>query len=246
MKLPIGIQDFESLRKDGYLYVDKTEHVYRLVSEGRYYFLSRPRRFGKSLLISTIKALFQGKRELFKGLAIDQKEDWDWAVHPVLHLDLNTEKYDSKEKLEGKLNSFLSENEKLYGREEWENTFGIRFEVIIKRAYEKTGQRVVILVDEYDKPMLQAIGNKELQDEYRGTLKGFYGALKSMDGCIKFAMLTGVTKFVKVSVFRDLNYLRDISMLPKFHDICGVTEEELLRTFDDNINELAENNGMER
>ena len=117
MKLPIGIQNFESLRKDGYLYVDKTEHVYRLVSEGRYYFLSRPRRFGKSLLISTIKALFQGKRELFKGLAIDQKEDWDWAVHPVLHLDLNTEKYDSKEKLEGKLNSFLSENEKLYGRE---------------------------------------------------------------------------------------------------------------------------------
>ena len=246
MKLPIGIQDFESLRKDGYLYVDKTEQVYRLVSEGRYYFLSRPRRFGKSLLISTIKALFQGKRELFKGLAIDQKEDWDWAVHPVLHLDLNTEKYDSKEKLEGKLNSFLSENEKLYGREEWENTFGIRFEGIIKRAYEKTGQRVVILVDEYDKPMLQAIGNKELQDEYRGTLKGFYGALKSMDGCIKFAMLTGVTKFGKVSVFSDLNNLRDISMLPKFHDICGVTEEELLSTFDDNINELAENNGMER
>ena len=200
MKLPIGIQDFESLRKDGYLYVDKTEHVYRLVSEGRYYFLSRPRRFGKSLLISTIKALFQGKRELFKGLAIDQKEDWDWAVHPVLHLDLNTEKYDSKEKLEGKLNSFLSENEKLYGREEWENTFGIRFEGIIKRAYEKTGQRVVILVDEYDKPMLQAIGNKELH----------------------------------------------ISMLNKYHNICGITEEELLRTFDVNINELAENNGMER
>ena len=246
MKLPIGIQDFESLRKDGYLYIDKTELVYRLASEGRYYFLSRPRRFGKSLLLSTIKALFLGKRELFKGLAIDKKEDWDWAVHPVLHLDLNTEKYDSKEKLEGKLNSFLSENEKLYGREEWENTFGIRFEGIIKRAYEKTGQRVVILVDEYDKPMLQAIGNKELQDEYRGTLKGFYGALKSMDGCIKFAMLTGVTKFGKVSVFSDLNNLMDISMLNKYHNICGITEEELLRTFDGNINELAENNGMER
>ena len=246
MKLPIGIQDFESLRIDGYEYIDKTEHIYRLVSEGRYYFLSRPRRFGKSLLLSTIKALFLGKRELFAGLAIDQKEDWDWAVHPVLHLDLNTEKYDSKEKLEGKLNSFLSENEKLYGREEWENTFGIRFEGIIKRAYEKTGQRVVILVDEYDKPLLQAIGNKELQDEYRGTLKGFYGALKSMDGCIKFAMLTGVTKFGKVSVFSDLNNLMDISMLNKYHNICGITEEELLRTFDDNINELAENNGMER
>ena len=246
MKLPIGIQNFESLRKDGYLYVDKTEHVYRLVSEGRYYFLSRPRRFGKSLLISTIKALFQGKRELFKGLAIDQKEDWDWAVHPVLHLDLNTEKFSTKEALENKINTFLSIEEEKYGRVEWEKSFGTRFEGIIRRACEKTGQRVVILVDEYDKPMLQAIGNKELQDEYRGTLKGFYGALKSMDGCIKFAMLTGVTKFGKVSVFSDLNNLRDISMLPKFHDICGVTEEELLRTFDDNINELAENNGMER
>ena len=246
MKLPIGIQDFESLRKDGYLYIDKTELVYRLASEGRYYFLSRPRRFGKSLLLSTIKALFLGKRELFKGLAIDQKEDWDWAVHPVLHLDLNTEKYDSKEKLEGKLNSFLSENEKLYGREEWENTFGIRFEGIIKRAYEKTGQRVVILVDEYDKPLLQAIGNKELQDEYRGTLKGFYGALKSMDGCIKFAMLTGVTKFGKVSVFSDLNNLRDISLDYDFHSICGITEQELLSYFPTQIDALAERSKLTR
>ena len=246
MKLPIGIQDFEKIRTGGYLYIDKTEHVYRLASEGSYYFLSRPRRFGKSLLLSTIKALFLGKRELFKGLAIDQKEDWDWAVHPVLHLDLNTEKYDSKEKLEGKLNSFLSENEKLYGREEWENTFGIRFEGIIKRAYEKTGQRVVILVDEYDKPLLQAIGNKELQDEYRGTLKGFYGALKSMDGCIKFAMLTGVTKFGKVSVFSDLNNLRDISLDYDFHSICGITEQELLSYFPTQIDALAERSKLTR
>ena len=246
MKLPIGIQDFEKIRTGGYLYIDKTEHVYRLASEGSYYFLSRPRRFGKSLLLSTIKALFLGKRELFKGLAIDQKEDWDWAVHPVLHLDLNTEKYDSKEKLEGKLNSFLSENEKLYGREEWENTFGIRFEGIIKRAYEKTGQRVVILVDEYDKPLLQAIGNRELQDEYRGTLKGFYGALKSMDGCIKFAMLTGVTKFGKVSVFSDLNNLRDISLDYDFHSICGITEQELLSYFPTQIDALAERSKLTR
>ena len=246
MKLPIGIQDFEKIRTGGYLYIDKTEHVYRLASEGSYYFLSRPRRFGKSLLLSTIKALFLGKRELFKGLAIDLKEDWDWAVHPVLHLDLNTEKYDSKEKLEGKLNSFLSENEKLYGREEWENTFGIRFEGIIKRAYEKTGQRVVILVDEYDKPLLQAIGNKELQEEYRGTLKGFYGALKSMDGCIKFAMLTGVTKFGKVSVFSDLNNLRDISLDYDFHSICGITEQELLSYFPTQIDALAERSKLTR
>ena len=246
MKLPIGIQDFEKIRTGGYLYIDKTEHVYRLASEGSYYFLSRPRRFGKSLLLSTIKALFLGKRELFAGLAIDQKEDWDWAVHPVMHLDLNTEKYDSKEKLEGKLNSFLSENEKLYGREEWENTFGTRFEGIIKRAYEKTGQRVVILVDEYDKPLLQAIGNRELQDEYRGTLKGFYGALKSMDGCIKFAMLTGVTKFGKVSVFSDLNNLEDISLDYGYHDICGITEQELLTCFSEQIGTLAQRARMTR
>ena len=246
MKLPIGIQDFESLRKDGYLYVDKTEQIYRLVSEGRYYFLSRPRRFGKSLLISTIKALFQGKRELFKGLAIDQKEDWEWVEHPVMHLDLNTEKYDSKEKLENLLNDFLVKEEAKYGRQESETSLGLRFQGLIQRAYEKTGQRVVILVDEYDKPMLQAIGNKELQDEYRGTLKGFYGALKSMDGCIKFAMLTGVTKFGKVSVFSDLNNLRDISLDYDYHSICGITEQELLTCFSEQIDALAQRNKLTR
>ena len=171
MKLPIGIQDFEKIRTGGYLYIDKTEHVYRLVSEGAYYFLSRPRRFGKSLLISTLKALFQGKRELFKGLAIDKKDDWAWAEHPIMHLDLNTEKYDSKEKLENKIDLFLSQQEELYGANEKERSFGTRFEGVIKRAYEKTGHRVVILVDEYDKPMLQAIGNETLQSEFRGTLK---------------------------------------------------------------------------
>ena len=246
MKLPIGIQDFEKIRTGGYLYIDKTEHVYRLVSEGAYYFLSRPRRFGKSLLISTLKALFQGKRELFKGLAIDKKDDWDWAEHPIMHLDLNTEKYDSKEKLENKIDLFLSQQEELYGANEKERSFGTRFEGVIKRAYEKTGRRVVILVDEYDKPMLQAIGNETLQSEFRGTLKGFYGALKSMDACIKFAMLTGVTKFGKVSVFSDLNNLMDISMYPKYHDICGITEQELLSVFDKQIDELAENNGLTR
>ncbi len=246
MKLPIGIQDFEKIRTGGYLYIDKTELVYRLVSEGSYYFLSRPRRFGKSLLISTLKALFLGKRELFKGLAIDQKEDWDWAVHPVLHLDLNTNKYDKPEVLTKKLDDSLHEWESIYDCARSDLPLGMRFEKVIKAAYEKTGLRVVILVDEYDKPMLQAIGNKELQDEYRNTLKGFYGALKSMDGCIKFAMLTGVTKFGKVSVFSDLNNLIDISMYPKYHAICGITEQELLSVFDKQIDELAAYNGMAR
>ena len=246
MKLPIGIQDFESLRMDGYVYVDKTEHIYRLISQGRYYFLSRPRRFGKSLLLSTLKALFLGKRELFKGLAIDQKEDWDWAIHPVLYLDLNTEKYDSKETLSDRLNLFLSGYEDIYGRREAERSLGARFEGVIQRAYEKTGQRVVILVDEYNKPMLQAIDKKELQDEYRATLKGFYGALKSMDRCIKFAMLTGVTKFGKVSVFSDLNNLIDISLDYEYHDICGITEHELLNVFAERIDMLAQRDQLSR
>ena len=245
-KLPIGIQNFESLRKDGYCYIDKTAIVYKLVQYGRYYFLSRPRRFGKSLLLSTIKAYFEGKRELFKGLAIDSMEDVEWQARPVLYLDLNTEKYDKPEKLDDVLNDFLKKQEALYGSEESEKSLGLRFQGIIRRACEKTGHRVAILVDEYDKPMLQAIGNEALQDEYRSTLKGFYGALKSMDGYIKFAMLTGVTKFGKVSVFSDLNNLNDISMDLTYYNVCGITEEELLSNFPRHIDALANANGISR
>ena len=240
---PIGIQNFESLIKDGYYYVDKTRLVYKLITEGRYYFLSRPRRFGKSLLISTIQAFFEGKRELFKGLAIDRLAD-DWAPHPVLHIDLNTQKYDKPDSLEKVLDEQLAEWEKLYGSNPLEEGPARRFDGIIKRAHEKTGQRVVILVDEYDKPMLQAIGNEELQHAYRETLKPFYGALKSRDGDIRFAMLTGVTKFGKVSVFSDLNNLNDISMSPWFYDICGISEAELEAQFKEDIEMLAEANGM--
>lgn len=236
--LPIGIQDFESLIIDNYLYVDKTAIMYKLVSTGRYYFLSRPRRFGKSMMLSTLKAYFLGKKELFKGLAVEQLEK-NWTVHPVLHLDLNTAKFTSAEVLYDKLSTTLKEWESLYGRRHDNDDLGVRFEGVIRNAYEKTGQRVVILVDEYDKPMLQAIGNIELQDEYRGTLKGFYGALKSMDGCIKFAVLTGVTKFGKVSVFSDLNNLNDISLDDGYSDICGISEEELHANFDDYMDVLA-------
>ncbi len=246
MKLPIGIQDFESLLMDGYLYIDKTEHIYNLATKGRYYFLSRPRRFGKSLLITTLKALFLGKRELFKGLAIDCKADWDWTPCPVLHLDLNTNKFDTPEVLEKKLDDSLSVWETEYGCPHPDLPLGMRFEKVIEQAYKQTGQRVVILVDEYDKPMLQAIGNPELQETYRSTLKGFYGALKSMDGCIKFAMLTGVTKFGKVSVFSDLNNLRDISLSREYYDVCGVTEEEMLSYFPAEIDALAQQSGMSR
>ena len=235
---PIGIQNFEKIRKDGYLYVDKTALIHQLVTTGSYYFLSRPRRFGKSLLISTLEAYFQGKKELFKGLAMEQLEQ-KWTVHPVLHLDLNTEQYDTSEKLLNKINRTLLAWEELYGAVEAETSIAMRFEGVIERACRKTGQRVVILVDEYDKPLLQAIGNKELQTSYRNMLKGFYGALKSMDGCIRFAMLTGVTKFGKVSVFSDLNNLMDITMDSRYTEICGITELELHTCFKEDMDELA-------
>ena len=235
---PIGIQNFESLRKDGYLYVDKTALIYQLAKRGRYYFLSRPRRFGKSLLISTLEAYFQGKRELFQGLAMEELEK-EWLQHPILHLDLNIEKYDSIESLGNILNNALTRWEKIYGDEPSEASFSLRFAGIIRRAHELTGQRVVILVDEYDKPMLQAINNEELQREFRNTLKPFYGALKTMDGDIKFALLTGVTKFGKASVFSDLNNLNDISMDKQYVSLCGMTEEEIHRYFEDDLRRLA-------
>ena len=241
MLYPIGIQNFSEIRQHGYVYVDKTALMYKLLSEGKYYFLSRPRRFGKSLLISTLEAYFLGKKELFEGLAVADLEK-DWVEYPVLHLDLNTEKYDSIEVLNNKLSGSLKLWEDQYGRNESEKSIPMRFEGIIRRAKEKTGRNVVILVDEYDKPMLQAIGNEELQKEYRDTLKSFYGALKSMDGCIRFALLTGVTKFGKVSVFSDLNNLNDISMDHRYYDICGISEEELYRYFEKEINELAQAN----
>ena len=242
--LPIGLQDFESLRKSGYLYVDKTELIYNLIAGGKYYFLSRPRRFGKSLLMSTIHAVFDGKRELFEGLAIADMPDIDWAKHPVLHLDLNTNRYDSKEVLDKKLDNSLSEWEQEFDCARKDLPLGMRFENVIQRAYDKTGRGVVILVDEYDKPMLQTIGNEELQDEFRSTLKGFYGALKSKDGCIRFALLTGVTKFGKVSVFSDLNNLKDISMDRRYVEMCGLTETEIKTTLAKHVERLADTCGM--
>ncbi len=236
---PIGVQNFESLRKDGYLYIDKTALIHQLVKTGRYYFLSRPRRFGKSLLISTLESYFQGKRELFEGLAIEKLEK-DWTKHPILHLDLNIEKYDKPESLENILNFHLSQWEALYGSSPAEVSPSLRLAGIIRRACQQTGERVVILVDEYDKPMLQAIGNVELQESFRTTLKPFYGVLKTMDGCIKFALLTGVTKFGKVSVFSDLNNLEDISMWDEYVEICGISEREIHENLEEELHLLAE------
>ena len=240
---PVGIQNFESLRRDGYFYVDKTAKIYELARTGRYYFLSRPRRFGKSLLISTLEAYFQGKRELFEGLAMQELEK-EWKQYPVIHLDLNAKKFDTEEDLIRLIDRQLLVYESVYGRVPTDVTIDDRFVSLIRNAAEKSGERVVILVDEYDKPMLQAIGNDTLQSEYRNTLKAFYGVLKSMDGYIKFALLTGVTKFGKVSVFSDLNNLMDLSRDHRYFDICGISGEELLRDFGEDIQELAAANGQ--
>ena len=245
-KYPIGIQSFKKLREDGYLYVDKTAWVHRLISNGGYYFLSRPRRFGKSLLISTLESYYLGRKELFKGLAMEKLET-EWKVYPVLHLDLNIGKYDMPEALIERLVHHLSGWEKTYDLiPEASQSPATRFENIIKRAYEKTGQKVVILVDEYDKPLLQAIGNKALQDDYRATLKSVYGVAKTMDEYIQLAFFTGVTKFSKVSVFSDLNNLNDISLDERFVDICGITEQEIRDIFDDDVEKMALKRGMDK
>ena len=237
------MQNFEKVILGGYEYVDKTALIYQLFNTGSYYFLSRPRRFGKSLLLSTLEAYAQGKKELFKGLALEKLEK-DWTVYPVLHLDLNTQKYDTPESLTSILNDNLCTWESRYGARESETSLSLRFQGIIRRACEQTGRRVVILIDEYDKPMLQAIGNEALQNEYRSTLKAFYGALKSMDGCIRFALLTGVTKFGKVSVFSDLNNLMDISMDDRYLAICGISEKEIHTYFEEDIHALATATGL--
>ena len=237
--LPIGEQSFEKLRTRNRLYVDKTEYIYKMIQDGTCYFLSRPRRFGKSLLLNTIEAYFLGKRELFEGLYIATQEQ-NWAVHPVMHLDFNAQNYDSEQKLNSFLNSFLCRQEDIYGANPNDVDLGVRFEGVIRRAYEKTGRGVVILVDEYDKPLLQAINNSALQDQYRGIMRGFFGVLKSMDKYIRFSFLTGITKFSKISIFSDLNNLRDISCKESFACVCGLTDEEVDRDLSPYIQRFAE------
>ena len=243
-KLPIGIQTFEEIRNGGYLYVDKTALVYQIASVGKPYFLSRPRRFGKSLLLSTFEAYFQGRKDLFRGLAIEKLET-EWTQYPVFHLDLNAEKYDSKEALERMLSRNLSLWEESWGADAAEISISSRFAGVLRRACEQTGKQVVVLIDEYDKPLLQALLDEPLLEEYRRILKAFYGVLKSADCYLRFVFLTGVTKFAQVSVFSDLNQLQDISLWPDYSALCGITKEELVRTFTPEIERLGTCNGMD-
>ena len=239
MKYPIGIQDFVKLRQGGFAYVDKTKFVYKLADEGSYYFLSRPRRFGKSLFLSTLEAYFLGRKELFEGLAIYDMEK-EWKSHPIFYIDLNTANFRDENSLYEVLNSHVSVWEEMYGAREYETTLALRFKGVIARAAEKEGRGVVILIDEYDKPILQTLRNEELQERHRSLLKSFYSVLKTQDRYIRFAFITGVTKFGKVSVFSDLNNLMDISMDQRYISICGMTQDELLYNFREGIEQLGE------
>ena len=253
-KLPIGIQSFEKLRRDGYLYIDKTLFIWKLVQTSSPYFLSRPRRFGKSLFLSALSAYFLGQKELFTDLYLEQAEEEQavrenraaWQEYPVFYLDFNTGNYNCMEALQENLNIFLSRLEDIYGKKAIEETPPKRFEGLLKRAYEKTGKQVVILVDEYDKPLLQTMGvNEALNEQYRNELKAFYSVLKTCDEYIRFAFLTGVTKFSKISIFSDLNNLKDISLHETYAGICGITQKELEDNFEPEIQALAERQALD-
>ena len=238
VKYPIGQQDFKTLRKLGYIYVDKTRFVYNVTQDSQYLFLARPRRFGKSLFLSTLRYFFEGERDLFKGLYIDST-DWDWQPHPVLRLDLNVERYAEPGKLDSVLNSYFKEWEKIYSVTDIEEDLSLRFRNIIKTAHEKTGQRVVILVDEYDKPLAGNLNRLEIFEHYREKLASVYANFKSSAEHIRLVFLTGVSRFSKLSVFSDLNNIRDITFTNEYADICGISEQELLDTFPVGISQLA-------
>ena len=252
MKYPIGIQSFERIIKEGYVYVDKTDLIYQL-TRGSIYFLSRPRRFGKSLLVSTLENYFLGNKELFKGLKIDELEK-DWKTYPVFHLDFNSDNFMNANTLQATIERFVSDGEKFYHVEpDLKLSLGRRFAYVLKAAHQQTGLRCVVLIDEYDKPLLDVMGLPEtirvnnvditLEENHRNILKGFYSTFKLADADLQFVLLTGVTKFSQISVFSGFNQPNDISMTSQFESLCGITDEELESYFHSVIQELADNYG---
>ena len=240
MKYPIGIQTFSQIIEQGFVYVDKTDMVYSLATEGKVYFLSRPRRFGKSLLLSTLRAYFEGRKELFRGLKIEALEK-DWHPHTVFHFDFNGENFTIADTLEIYLNVCLARWEREYDITPMENeSLGSRFEHIIQVAYEKSGRGAVVLVDEYDKPLLDVLEqDPNLMNQNRETLKAFYSVFKRADAYLRFVFLTGVTKFSQVSVFSGFNQPKDISLYDRYEALCGITEEELHHQFAEPIRQMA-------
>ena len=253
MKYPIGVQSFEKIRKEDYVYVDKTDLVYRLVNDGTIYFLSRPRRFGKSLLVSTIENYFLGRCELFKGLAIDALEK-DWLEYPVFHIDFNGCNFTKAGTLDSVIEETVSSWERKYGRSDDFTDVGGRFAKVLRKAHEATGRRCVVLIDEYDKPLLDVMDTdytievsgqrRQLEDWNREVLRGFYSVFKAADNDLQFVLLTGVTKFAQVSVFSGFNQANDISMSEKYEALCGITQDELERYFAEPIDAMAEKLGI--
>ena len=237
MKYPIGIQTFSKIREDGYVYVDKTALIYQLVTTGTIYFLSRPRRFGKSLLVSTLEAYYRGQKELFEGLAIAELEQ-NWHQHPVFKMDFNGGPYMQPGILEATIEGYLGNWEDVYGKNPHYTTIGDRFKELLRRASEKGGRRAVVLVDEYDKPILDALDTPQ-EAANREILKAFYSTFKSADASLQFVLLTGVTKFSQVSVFSGFNQPKDISMDSRFEAICGITQKEMEHCFTEPIAALA-------
>ena len=242
MRYPIGIQTFQEIIEDGYVYVDKTAFVHQLVTTGKIYFLCRPRRFGKSLLLSTLKAYFQGKKELFKGLAMEKLET-EWAEYPVFHVDFNGQNFNNPDELSDKIESFIAKAEVEYGKEPLARTFGDRFAAVLANAHAKTGRRCVVLIDEYDKPLLDVL-DTNMEEKNRETLKAFYSTFKAADEHLRFVMLTGVTKFSQITVFSGLNQPKDISMSRHYDTICGISEEELHSYFNEPVADMARRYGV--
>ncbi len=239
---PIGLQDFKTIRDDNYIYVDKTSYIEQLIKKKtRYCFLARPRRFGKSLFLSTLQYFFEGKRDLFKGLYADSM-DWTWDEYPVLRLDLNSDSYKEAGRLDILLDNIFSKWENVYEISKEAGSFATRFQNIIEAAHEKTGRQVVILVDEYDKPLVANINNKDNIDHYRDKLSSVYANFKSSAEHIRLVFLTGVSRFSKLSIFSDLNNISDISFDDEYADICGITEKEMMDNFHSGIMALAEGN----
>ena len=241
---PIGIQTFAEIRTKNYFYADKTEYVYKLAyGDAKYIFLSRPRRFGKSLLTSTLACYFQGKKELFTGLAIDSLET-DWTPYPVLHFDMSTAKHCNKAELESELNLKLSGYERFYGKNPEEKEPNQRLQGLIHRAFEQTGHQVVVLIDEYDAPLLDVVHEDENLPVLRQVMRNFYSPLKACDPYLRFVFLTGITKFSQLSIFSELNNIKNISMEPAFAAVCGITKEEMLTQMTEGITRLAEGEEM--
>ena len=243
---PIGIQTFEEIRKLDNLYIDKTEYIYRMThTDGKYFFLSRPRRFGKSLLVSTFQSYFEGKKELFEGLAIEKLEK-EWNTYPVLHFDLSKGKHMEKEQLNRYLLDIIEKQEARFDCKSNKIDVNIRLDDLINVVYQKTGKQVVVLIDEYDAPLLDVAHEKEKLDELRNTMRNFYSPLKGNESMLRFVFMTGITKFSQLSIFSELNNIKNVSMDEPYAGICGITKEELLTQMSDDIDVLAEHLELSR